>query len=92
MNRSGVMRILRCCFFSFHFVVAEEQNEPQELDSLIQVLKDSDNPIVKATVHSRQAWLNIIKDIDYAKAHLDTFLALCQQQDDKRAVANVNYR
>jgi signal transduction histidine kinase/Flp pilus assembly protein TadD len=92
MNRSGVMRILLCCFFSFHFVVAEAQNNPEELDSLIEVLRTSEDISTRAKVHSRVAWLNIIKDIDYAKAHLDTSLALYQQQDDIRAVANVNYR
>lgn len=83
---------LLCCFFSFHFVVAEAQNDPQELDSLMNVLKHEGDPAIKATAHSRVAWLNIIKDIDFAKAHLDTSLGLYQQTQDERGVANVNYR
>jgi signal transduction histidine kinase len=77
------------CSLSFSVIA---QNNPEELDSLFQVLRTSDDPKVKATVHSRIAWLNIINDIELAKAHLDTSMQLYSQTNNERGVANVKYR
>lgn len=92
MKRATVFRKLFCILFCIHYMLAGAQNDPQELDSLFQILKTSNDPAVKATVHSRVAWLNIIKDIDYAKAHLDTSLTLYNETGNERGIANVKYR
>lgn len=68
------------------------QNRSVQLDSLLLIAKTTTDNSVKASVHSRLAWLYINNDITIAEAHLDSSMVLYSHLKDENGIAISNYK
>ncbi len=72
--------------------MGQTNNPNQELDSLLLVLRKTNNKVDKAKAHGRIGWLEITKNFETSKAHLDSSMALCQELGDTNLLNIIHYK
>lgn len=83
-------RVVLLLFLFFEITSGVAQNK--ELDSLLSVIKTSDNVSNIAAAHSRVAWLTAYSNLISAKKHLDSSFIIYNSLKDEHAIARVHYK
>jgi len=73
------------------FLVSYAQSTTPK-DSLLTVIRTTNDTEDKASAHGKFAWLNLMSDLKLAEKHLDTSLALFTEIQNEKGIARSNYR
>ncbi len=79
-------------FVVMSLLVFDAAAQTDEVDSLYQVIKTSENTEDRASAHGRIAWLIAYNDLNVALLHMDSSLVLFEKLENEKGIAKAHYR